>query len=203
MGKRDQRIDVYINDAPAFAQPILMHIRELMHSACPDVEETMKWSHPNFDYQGIMAGMAVFKQHASFGFWKASLIDGAISEKSAGAHGTFGRLTSVKDLPSKKIFTDQIKRAMQLNEEDVTVPKPAKAAAKKTSAASRVPAVLAAALSRNRKALNSFDAFNPSQRKDYIEWIDEAKAEATRDRRVEQAMEWIADGKSRNWKYEK
>ena len=203
MGKRDQRIDVYINDAPAFAQPILTHIRELMHSACPDVEETMKWSHPHFDYKGIMAGMAVFKQHASFGFWKASIIDGAISEKSGNAHGSFGRLTSVKDLPSKKILTGHTKRAMQLNEEGVTVPKPAKAVAKKKSAAPTVPPVLAAALNRNRKALNSFDAFSPSQRKDYIGWIVEAKTEATRDRRVEQATEWIADGKSRNWKYEK
>ncbi|MEP6778957.1 MAG: YdeI/OmpD-associated family protein, partial [Gemmatimonadaceae bacterium] len=193
--------DAYIADAPEFAQPILSELRERVHAACPDVEEAMKWSHPFFVYHGVMCNMASFKEHCAFGFWKGALIVGADSSKAGDAWGQFGRLTRVKDLPSKKIMTAYLKQAMKLNEEGISVPK-TKAPAKKT-AVLNVPAALAIALKGNRKALDTFDAFSPSQRKEYIEWVTEAKAEATRDRRIEQAIEWMADGRVRNWKYQK
>lgn len=203
MGKRDKRLDEYIMDSPEFAQPILKHIRELMHETCPDIEETMKWSHPHFDYHGIMSSMATFKAHMSFGFWKGSLIPGLIGDKAGNAHGQFGRVTTLKDLPSKAVLQRYIKQAMKLNEAGISPPKAIKTAAKKSSAAPQLPPVLVAALNANRKALDSFDAFGPSQRKEYIAWIAEAKSDTTRDRRLEQAMAWIAEGKSRNWKYQK
>ncbi|MEP6766075.1 MAG: YdeI/OmpD-associated family protein [Gemmatimonadaceae bacterium] len=202
MGKHDKRFDLYIRNSAEFAQPILKHIREVMHEACPEVEETMKWSFPHFDYQGVMASMGAYKAHATFGFWKGSLIVGS-TEKSADAHGQFGRLTTVKDLPSKKVLTGYIKQAMMLNEAGVKVVKPVKTAAKKSTTAPKLPPAFAVALNANRKALDSFDAFSPSQRTEYSSWIADAKSDATRDRRLEQALEWIAEGKSRHWKYQK
>jgi uncharacterized protein YdeI (YjbR/CyaY-like superfamily) len=199
MGKRDKRIDAYISQSREFAKPILVHLRELMHETCPDVEETMKWSRPHFMYAGgMLAGMSEFKEHCSFGFWKSALIlDGKHADDAA---GNFGRLTTVKDLPSKKELTGYIRKAMKLNEEGIVVSKPKPA---KKAAPLKTPDVLAAALAKNKKAKATFDDFSPSHRKEYIQWITEAKGEDTRERRVKQAVEWMAEGKARNWKYEK
>jgi uncharacterized protein YdeI (YjbR/CyaY-like superfamily) len=202
MGTRDPRIDAYIAKQKDFAQPILNHIREVVHSACPEVEETMKWSSPHFDYKGgIMCAMAAFKEHAAFGFWKGALLEdvGPNFNNGGGAAGNFGRLTSVKDLPSKAALTKIIKQAMRLNEEGVTVARPKKA----PKPEAKVPAELAAALKKNKKAAAQFAAFPPSHRREYIEWISEAKRAETKASRVEQAIEWIAEGKGRNWKYQK
>ena len=201
MGTRDPRIDAYIAKQKDFAQPILTHIREVVHGACPDVEETLKWSSPHFMYKGsMMAGMAAFKEHAIFGFWKGKLIEGVSPNRSNGgeAMGNFGKLGTVKDLPSKRDLTALIKQAMKLNEDGITVPRPKKA----PKPEAKVPAELAAALKKNRKATAQFDAFSPSHRREYVEWIADAKQEATKARRGAQAVEWIAEGKGRNWKYQ-
>lgn len=210
MGKRDKRFDTYINESAEFAQPILKHIRELVHEACPDIVEEFKWGHPHFTYEGsIICGMASFKQHVGFGFWKASLIMGTDSSKvGPEGMGQFGKLTTVKQLPSKKVLTGYVKAAMKLNEAGIpAAPRRSaiakKAAAKKSGTVLKVPADLIAALELNRAALDTFDAFSPSARKEYIEWITEAKQQTTRERRLEQAIEWMADGKQRNWKYQK
>jgi len=202
MGTRDPRIDAYIAKQKDFAQPILVHIRDVVHAACPDVEETMKWSSPHFDYQGsMMCGMAAFKEHAIFGFWKGALIDGVNPNRNRGgeAMGNFGRLTSVKDLPGKRALTALIKQAMRLNDEGTTVPRPKKA----PKPAPKVPTELASALKKNKKAAAHFAAFSPSHRREYVEWIVDAKREETKAKRVAQAVEWIAEGKGRNWKYER
>lgn len=198
MGTRDPRVDAYIAKSGDFARPILTHLREVVHSACPDVVETMKWSSPFFDYHGAMCNMAAFKEHAAFGFWKGALVVGRPSGDGDGSAGQFGRITSVKDLPSKKELAAYIKTAMKLNEEGVNVPK-----AKKAKPELPVPPELAAALAKNRKARTAFEAFPPGHQREYNEWIGEAKGADTRARRVEQAVEWIAEGKSRNWKYQK
>lgn len=203
MGSRDTRVDAYIADAPAFAQPVLSELRERVHAVCPDVTEAFKWSHPFFEHHGVMCNMAAFKAHCSFGFWKAALMTTVPSTNTDEAHGQLGRLTSVKDLPAKRAFTAMVKEAMQLNESGATVPKPRKAAAKKSPAALAIPPLLKAALDRNRRALDTFDAFSPSHRKEYIEWITDAKTDATRERRVEQAIEMMSEGKSRHWKYQR
>jgi hypothetical protein len=199
MPSRDPRIDAYITKSPEYAQPILTHIREVVHGACPDVEETMKWSVPHFDYKGIMCAMAAFKGHCTFGFWKASLIPGLKPNANAGgdAMGHMGAIRSVKDLPPKKVLAGIVKEAMRLNEEGITVTKPKRAPKPEAP----VPTELAAALSKHKKAKAVFDAFAPSHRREYIEWIAEAKRDETRAKRVEQAIEWIAEGKQRNWKY--
>ena len=202
MPSHDPRIDAYIAKQQPFAQPILAHIRDVVHAACPEVEETLKWSSPHFMYKGgMMCGMAAFKEHAVFGFWKGKLIDGVSPNRNNGgdAMGNFGKLTSVKDLPSKSAMTSLIKQAMKLNEQGVTVPRPKRG----TRPEAAVPPELAAALNRNKTAATHFAAFPPSHRREYVEWITEAKREETRTKRVAQAVEWIAEGKARNWKYER
>jgi uncharacterized protein YdeI (YjbR/CyaY-like superfamily) len=201
MGKRDSRVDDYIEKAKPFAQPILRHIRAIVHAACPKTEETLKWSMPTFMYEGeMLCGMAAFKEHAVLGFWKASLIlDKQGRKLEDDAMGQFGCITTVKDLPTKAELTGYIKKAMELNEQGIKV-KRAKAATPK--APPRVPAELAAALKKNRKAAATFEAFPPSCRREYVEWITEAKQEATRQKRLATTIEWLAEGKRRNWKYE-
>jgi uncharacterized protein YdeI (YjbR/CyaY-like superfamily) len=199
LATRDPRIDAYIAKSADFARPILTHLRELVHDACPGVEETMKWSHPSFMYHGMMCGMASFKAHCTFGFWKGELIVGGDAATEA-AMGQFGRITRVSDLPSKKLLTGYIKKAMKLNEEGAKAPWLEKRAKPKPPA--KVPDDLSAALAKNRKARSVFDAFPPGQRREYIDWITEAKREETRQKRLAQAIEWLAEGKRRNWKYE-
>lgn len=198
MGTRDPRIDAYIERSADFAKPILEHIREIVHAACPDVVETWKWSFPHFDYKGPLAHMAAFKAHCAFGFWKGQLLfeDGAMAER---AMGQYGKLTSVKDLPSKRELTALIKRAMKLNDEGIKAP-----TRTKTAERAEIDAhpMFAAALKKNRAAQKQFDAFTPGRRREYCEWIADAKSDATRSRRIEQAVEWIAEGKSRHWKYQ-
>ena len=199
MAVRDPRFDAYIAKSAEFARPILVQLREVVHSACPEVEETMKWSHPSFMYQGMLCGMAAFKAHCTFGFWKGELIvaDDAASEA---AMGQFGRITKLSDLPSKKVLTGYIKKAMALNEAGVKAPWAVKRAQPKPAA--KVPDDLAAALARNKKARATFDSFPAGQRREYIDWITEAKRDETRQKRLAQTIEWLAEGKRRNWKYE-
>jgi uncharacterized protein YdeI (YjbR/CyaY-like superfamily) len=198
MPSRDPRIDAYIAKAPEFAKPILVHIREAFHSACPDIEETIKWGHPNFTYQGMLGGMAAFKAHATLGFWKGKLILGPGDSRVDDAMGSFGRLTSIKDLPPKTVLKGYIKKAVQLNEDGVKVVRP-KA---KPKPAPKAPPYLVAALKKNTKAAAHYAAMSPSMQREYVDWLTEAKTDATRQRRLETAVSWIAEGKQRNWKYE-
>ena len=195
MPKRDSRIDAYIAKAQPFAQSILKHLRAVVHAACPACTETIKWGMPAFDYKGPLAGMAAFKQHAAFNFWKHKQL---LGPRPGGAMGSFGRITSVKDLPGKGALVALIKRAKQLNDEGT----PSPMAGRKQRAALPTPAFLRAALARNARARKQFDAFPPGKRRDYIEWLTEAKSEETRQRRLDTALTWIAQGKGRNWKYE-
>ena len=197
MGTRDPRIDAYVAKAPDFARPILTHIRDVVHSACPNVEETMKWSAPFFDYHGTMCQMAAFKEHVGFGFWKGALVVDTRSGADEPSAGQFGRITSIKDLPSKAQLAAYVKKAAKLNEDGVSTPK-----VKKPKPDLPVPPELTAALSKNKKARAAFEGFSQSQRREYSEWIADAKSDDTRARRLEQALEWIAEGKSRNWKYQ-
>lgn len=198
MPKTDPRIDSYIRKAQPFAQPILTHIRKVVHAACPDVEETLKWRHPTFMYKGMLGGFAAFKQHATFGFWKHELLTKQFPAINQDAWGQFGRLTSLNDLPDEKTITRIVKAAVALNETGVKVER-MKTAAKPPV---KTPADLAIALKKNKKAATTYQAFSPSKRRDYVEWLTEAKTADTRARRLETAVQWMAEGKSRNWKYE-
>ncbi|MDI9240135.1 YdeI/OmpD-associated family protein [Lysobacter sp. LF1] len=193
----DPRVDAYIAQSAAFAQPLLGWLRETVHTACPEVEETVKWGMPSFTYRGkILCNMAAFKEHVSFGFWHGRQIVGA--EGRDDAMGQFGRITRRGELPGKREMAGYVKQAMALIDSAPTRA-PAKKAKPKPEAA--VPDDLAAALRRNAKARATFEGFAPSYRRDYIEWITEAKREDTRARRLAQTLEWLAEGKSRNWKY--
>ena len=196
MGTRDPRVDAYIAKSADFAKPILRYLRETIHATCPDVQETIKWGTPTYDYHGIMCGTAAFKEHCALGFWKAKLV---VGDENSEAMGQFGRITSVDDLPSKKRLVAYIKKAMALNESGVKAPREAKPKRKPLA----MPDELRRALGRNRSAKAAFEGFSPSHQREYVEWITEAKTEETRMRRVEAAVEWIAEGKPRNWKYMK
>jgi len=199
MGKKDPRVDAYIAAAADFAKPILKRVRALVHRGCPDVEETMKWSFPHFDHRGIMCGLAAFKGHCAFGFWKGSLVVDPKTNRSAEAMGQFGRITSLRDLPSDATIVAMVREAARLNEEGIPVPR-RRSAPKKEAV---VPPDLAAALRAAKGARAAFDGFAPGKRREYVEWLDEAKTEETRKRRLATAVAWIAEGKSRNWKYER
>lgn len=197
----DKRIDAYILKAERFAQPVLNHLRGLVHIACPGVQETMKWSFPHFEYNGsILCSMASFKKHCAFGFWKASLMKDphklfALQERAA--MGQLGRIESIKDLPSDKILISYIKQAARLNKEGVKLPSRARPA----PTVSEAPDYMINALKKNKKAWSNFEAFSPGQKKEYIEWVTGAKTEPTRNKRLSDMLEWVAEGKIRNWKY--
>ncbi len=195
-------IDNYINKAQPFAQPIIIHLRKLVHQACPTVEENLKWGMPSFEYKGLMCGFAAFKNHCTFGFWKASLMkDPMLMEtaKSEVAMGHLGRITSLKDLPNDKKIIGYIKEAMKLNDDGIKLVK-AKPITKKELV---IPDEILAIIKKNKKAFATFEAFSPSNKREYIDWITEAKNQTTKDSRLAQAIEWMAEGKPRNWKYMK
>jgi uncharacterized protein YdeI (YjbR/CyaY-like superfamily) len=196
------KVDAYIEKAAPFAQPVLEHLRELVHKACPDVEEAIKWSMPFFVYKGqILGNMAAFKAHCSFGLWGGEVSavmrkDGVLSDNGM---GKLGKISSLKDLPSDKAMLGYIKQAVAFVEDGGKTmqrkPKEAKPAAE-------IPAELSAALKTNKAAAKVFAEFSPSCRREYSEWIAEAKRPETKEKRVAQAVEWIAEGKQRNWKYQ-
>ncbi len=195
-------IDNYVNKAEPFAQPILKHIRELVHEVCPEVKELIKWSFPHFDYKGTMfCSMAAFKQHAVFGFWKASIMadpDKILTTKDRESMGHLGKLTSVNDLPSDDILRKYMKEAMRLNDEGIKLPEKPKTAEKKELV---VPKELIAALNKNVTAKATFEGFSNSNKKEYIDWLVEAKSEETKMKRLETTIEWLSEGKIKNWKY--
>ena len=203
MAATDKRIDAYIAKSADFARPILTHLRELVHKACSDATETIKWGMPFFEYNGKpLCNMAAFKAHCSFGFWNASQMKDAndkLQVKDRGAMGNFDRITSLKDLPSDREMTGYIKEATALIEKGVKKPVAKKAPKPELP----VPPGLAAALKKNKKAQAAFEGFSPSHRREYIEWITEAKTDATREKRIATTVEWLMEGKSRMWKYQK
>ena len=203
MARTDARIDAYIAKSADFAQPILHHLRKLVHKACPDATETIKWGMPFFEVSGsILCNMAAFKQHCSFGLWNAPLLkdpEGLLQVKDRNAMGHFDRITSLKDLPADKILVAYLKEAASLNKQGVKKPVAKKAAKPELP----IPAELASALKKSKKAKAAFDDFSPSHRREYIEWVVEAKTEATKEKRVATTIEWLEEGKSRMWKYQK
>ena len=202
------KVDAYLEKAQPFARPILSHLRGLVHKACPEVEESIKWSRPFFEYRGmILCNMSAFKEHCSFGFWGEEI--GAVlreAKVSAGEDGmgTFGRIKRIEDLPPAKQLLAWLRQAaafvdsgqytspIAARRKVVKAPKPDLAA----------PAEFTGALSKNKKAAATFAAFSPSCKREYVEWIAEAKRPETRDKRIATAIEWMAEGKTRNWKYE-
>jgi uncharacterized protein YdeI (YjbR/CyaY-like superfamily) len=198
MGTRDPRFDTYIRKSAPFARPILAHLREQVHASCPEVVEVLKWSHPSFEYHGILCGMAAFKAHCTFGFWKHTLVVEG-DERALEAMGSFGRITQLSDLPSKAILARYVKKAMGLNQRGVKLARPKHA----SKPPPRMHPEFAAALAKNQRAAAVFKAFSPSHQREYLEWIGEAKGADTRQRRIATAIEWLAQGKPRNWKYMK
>ena len=203
MNHYNPHTDQYIENSAAFAQPILNHLREAIHNACPDVQETIKWSFPNFMYKNsILCGIAAFKAHCVLGFWLASEMNdphGILQEgANRNAMGNLGKITSMDQLPDYRILKEYIEQCMDLIDRGVKVKKP-----KSKPEALSVPEDFIAALNKSAEALAHFNAFSPSHRREYIVWISDAKREETRVKRINTAIEWLAEGKSQNWKYER
>jgi len=190
MPTKDPRVDAYIAGAGDFAKPILNRIRKLVHSACPQVEETIKWNAPFFVHKGILVAMPAFKKHCALIFWKGKLILGR-------ERARLRRLVSLADLPSDKILLGYIRKAVALNETGVKAPPRKRIRAKELP----VPDDFLAALRKNKKALAAFEKFSPSHRREYLQWITGAKLEETRRRRITKAIQQLAGGKAHNWQY--
>ena len=197
MSSRDTRIDAYIAAAQPAAQPVLKEIRAAVHAACPGVEETIKWRTPTFDHKGIMLGMASFKKHTTMGFWKSKLMRERFSAADKQTLERAGQVAIGDKLPNRAALVRLVKAAAAINEEGLVQPR-----AVRKKAALPTPAYLTAALRNNARARANFAALPPSHRREYVEWLVDAKQDATRQRRLEKAVEWIAAGKSRNWKYQ-
>lgn len=195
---RDPRVDAYIARAQPFARPILERVRERVHAAVPEAQETLKWSAPSFVLDGkILLMMAAFKGHAALNFWRGQELRGDAA--SSDAMGQFGKLASLDDLPPDKELDRLIREAAELSRR-------APAPRKPKSAPRPEPTLhpdFAAALARAPRAKATLDAFSPSARRDYLEWIADAKQDSTRAKRIASAIEWLSQGKKRNWKYEK
>lgn len=200
MSKFNKQIDVYIEKSAGFAKPILIHIRELIHTGCPGVQETIKWGFPHFEYKGVLCSMSAFKAHCALGFWKEPLMPSVqaylkIKNRKTGA---WGRMTKVSDIPPDRDILQFIKEAVELNERNIKIAK------KKTNTVKTliIPEYLTIALKKNKKAKEFFDAFSYSYKKEYLDWFKDAKTEETRIHRLETAIEWISQGKTRLWKYQ-
>ncbi len=202
MGNKDKRVDEYISKSAEFAKPILIHLRKLVHAACPNVQETIKWSFPHFDYKGMICSMASFKQHCAFGFWKTAIMKDAkeMLGKNEYAMGHLGKITSLDDLPPEKKITAWIKEAMKLNDDDVKLPERKKSVAKKEI---EIPDAFKKALNKNKIAATTFSNYSPSHKYEYLEWITGAKTEETINRRIAKTIEQLQGGKSLKWKYVK
>jgi len=200
MGKKDPRVDAYIAKSADFAKPIMTHLRSLVHKGCPDVEESVKWGFPHFMYKGILCSMASFQEHCAFGFWKGKLVLGDDNVAAEKAMGSFGRITALRDLPGDKTILRYIRTAVGLNDEGIPSPTRVR---KKEKQPLRIPPFFKNAVAKNKKALATFEEFSYSHKKEYVEWVTEARTEETRQIRLKTAIEWMAEGKSRNWKYER
>jgi len=201
----DKRVDAYLAAAAPFAQPILKHWRKLVHQACPAVRETIKWRFPHFEHRGLLCSMAAFKRHCAFGFWHQGMWESVATalpdgDRSSDAMGHLGRVASLEDLPPDRVLLALMKEAVALNESGSPArPRPVRTEPRELV----VPPILAAALKKNPTAAVQFKKFRPSHRREYIEWIAEARREETRQKRLATTLEWLAAGKSRNWKYER
>lgn len=201
---KNPAVDAYIAKSAAFARPILTHLRALMHKASPQIQETMKWGVPHFEHKGIVAGMAAFKQHAAFGFWSKRLLKEKLGKdadklfpKNAESGMGGRKFLSLPELPSDALLIRAIKVAVALNEEGI---RPKREVKKRPPV--KPPPYLVAALRKNAKAKKTFEGFAPSQQREYVEWLTEAKQEATRDKRLATTIERLAEGKQLNWKYQ-
>ncbi|RNA60869.1 hypothetical protein D1631_02415 [Chryseobacterium nematophagum] len=202
MERYSPRIDEYIENSQDFAKPVLNYIRETVHEFCPDIEEVIKWSFPHFTYKGkILCAMASFKQHCTFGFWlekEMKTMKEITQNIEKSSMFSLGKITKVEDLPSKIQLKHAIQEAMELIEMGVTIKKTAP-----SNIGPEIPDYFKMALEKNKRALEIFEKASPSFRKEYINWVFEAKTENTKNKRLKQAIEWISEGKGRNWKYEK
>jgi uncharacterized protein YdeI (YjbR/CyaY-like superfamily) len=199
MGKKDPRVDTYIRQSAPFARPILKHLRKIVHRGCPGVQETIKWHFPHFDYNGILCGMAAFKEHCAFGFWKRQLIFGSDGAEGKELVNWSRRIKSIDDLPDEEALIGYVRRAAELNKLGTRLPRTERRGVQPV----KVPDYFSAALRKNSKARKTFEGLSPSGKREYIDWLIDAKRDETRQRRLTTTVEWLSEGKPHNWRYMK
>jgi len=199
MAKKDPRIDTYIAEAAPFARPILKHLRKVIHQGCPNAVETIKWNSPFIDYRGLLCGFAAFKAHCALFFWRGIEVGHLLPKTNTAdaGMGQFGKISSLADLPKDSVLLACVRSAVAQRDAPDSKPKRTKKPAKEMP----VPPDLKKELAANASAAATFNKFSPSNRREYIEWITEAKRPATRQQRLKTTLEWLAEGKPRNWKY--
>ncbi|HCN38118.1 MAG TPA: hypothetical protein DIS94_10460 [Bacteroidetes bacterium] len=204
MKNYSKEFDAYYEKIKPFAKPVFKHFRKLVHEVFPEIEEKLKWGMPSFEYKGIVCGFAAFKEHCMIGFWKAAIMKDReilLSKESKGSMGNLGKITSLKDLPSDKTLKKWIKEAIELNEKNIKLPK--SVSPKHEKIEYEMPDEFRKLLNRNKTAKETFEKFSPSHKREYLEWICEAKTEETKIKRMDKSIEWLTEGKSRNWKYQR
>ena len=202
MPKRDPRVDAYIANSAEFARPVLEHFRSIVEDACPDAQETVKWGRPSWQYAGaLMCSMAAFKQHCTFNFWKAPLLTFGGKAVGFGKDAQFAHITAVAELPNRSALVRLVRQAAKLNADGVKESVMSSGVRRQARKPLPIPADLKRALTTHPKARATFEGFPPSHRREYIEWITEAKREETRAQRLRQTVQWLDEGKPRNWKY--
>lgn len=201
---KNPAVDAYIAKSADFAQPILRHVRKLMHRGYPRIEETIKWGVPAFEHAGIVAIMAAFKRHVAFGFWHEKSIRARLGKdadrvfpKDAKLGMGGRRYLSRGDLPPDATIVRAVKLAVALN---ASGQKPRRV--RRPKPPPKAPAYLAAALRKNAKARATWARLTPGRQREYVEWLVEAKRAETRERRLGQALAWLAAGKPLHWKYQ-
>ena len=199
MPSTDSRIDDYIAGAGEFARPILSRVRKLIHEVCPSVTETMKWGSPFYEHHGVLVGTPAFKKHCALIFWKDKLIFKDVPTENNPSK-RLRKLTSIEELPDDTTLIRYIEKSIELNEAGVKEPVRSKPNSKKRLV---VPKYLQDALNKSKRTLAAFENLSPSCKREYVEWLVDAKREETRAKRLATAVKWIAEGKNRNWKYEK
>jgi uncharacterized protein YdeI (YjbR/CyaY-like superfamily) len=201
---KNPAVDAYVAKSADFARPILKRLRELMHKADPNIAETIKWGVPHFEHEGIVASMAAFKQHVAFGFWNEKLLREQLGRDAGrmfprdAEKGMGGRkVRALAELPPAALIVRTAKAAVALNDAGL---RPKRVLKRKPPP--KAPPDLVAALKRNAKARATYGRLTPGQQREYVEWLVEAKQAATRERRLAQAVKWLAEGKQRYWKYQ-
>lgn len=202
-----KKIDKYIADAPEYARPIMEKLRKAVHKGCPQAEEAIKWGCPYFMYQGkLFCGMAAFKKHVGFGFWNSKDMDDpeGLFESGTGKKASMcnAHFHAVKELPTQKVLVDYVKQSKKLTDAELSKSKPAKKAAKKKVAVPKTPADLSSAFKTNKTAKSYFDSLAPSHRRDFLQWILDAKRDATREKRVNETVKLLKAKKTLHWKYQ-
>lgn len=196
MNEASENITAYIEKATPEFKEVMIALRSVLNNPNFDIKEDWKWGAPNFNNEGMICWLAHFRNHVGMNFFKGTLIKDKYNLFTHYREEKGNRQLKFSDI--NQIIPEQIEyyieEAIKLNQENIKVVK--------KEIDTSLPLDLETELNNNPKAKMFFESLAPSYKRDYIEWIEEAKREATRTKRLATTMEWLSEGKKKNWKYE-